>query len=377
MRLSTGPGVTLGRHPDRAPTIDAAAHSATNIQSTPRRLHPNERKDMPPVTISAESADAAWQKAWHVVRQQGHMRPNDLKGGSHETLHVYSEIINPRERWVAARYPRMNPAFALAEVVWILRGRSDIAFLTPWNSNLTQFVGDDAITHGAYGRRLRHEHGLDQLTAAYQALSSNPTSRQVALSIWKPDLDLPNSDGTPQSSDIPCNVVSLLKIADGTLRWTQIMRSNDLIRGLPYNIVQWTTIQEVFAGWLDVEVGPYTHLADSLHVYDRDIEKFSLVPVPPVANTDDLRLPYAASALAIETLESAFEELASYGDHRSLTRIVDTCSAPEPYLDWVRVLAAERLRRLRLSPQPVTEQISSPALRRAFHLWAEDRTPRA
>lgn len=47
------------------------------------------------------------------------------------------------------------------------------------------------------------------------------------------------------------------------------MRSNDVHRGLPYNVVQFTTLQEVMAGWLGLEVGGYHHWSDSLHLYRR------------------------------------------------------------------------------------------------------------
>ena len=69
------------------------------------------------------------------------------------------------------------------------------------------------------------------------------------LQIWDPCQDLPDQDGKPVSEDIPCNVMALLKIRNGHLYWTQVMRSNDVMRGLPYNIIQFTMLQELFAAW--------------------------------------------------------------------------------------------------------------------------------
>jgi thymidylate synthase len=107
-------------------------------------------------------------------------------------------------------------------------------------------------------------------------LTHAPETRQVVLQIWKPDIDMPADDGKPASQDIPCNVMSLLKVRDGHLHWTQIMRSNDIMRGLPYNIIQFTLLQEVMAGWLGCALGEYFHLSDSLHAYDRDAQAFSV-----------------------------------------------------------------------------------------------------
>jgi len=75
--------------------------------------------------------------------------------------------------------------------------------------------------------------------------------------------DFPDEEGRPASQDILCNVLSMLKIRDGRLEWTQVMRSNDLFRGVPYNFVQFTVLQEVIAGWLGLEVGAYDHVSDS------------------------------------------------------------------------------------------------------------------
>ena len=61
--------------------------------------------------------------------------------------------------------------------------------------------------------------------------------------------------GNPSAEDIPCNLSSLLKIRKNQLEWMQINRSNDIYRGLPYNIVQFTTLQELMASWLGIEVG--------------------------------------------------------------------------------------------------------------------------
>ena len=63
----------------------------------------------------------------------------------------------------------------------------------------------------------------------------------------------------------------MLKVRDGALEWTQILRSNDVFRGLPYNFVQFTMMQEIMAGWLNLRVGSYNQLSDSLHIYDSDI----------------------------------------------------------------------------------------------------------
>ena len=158
-------------------------------------------------------------------------------------------------------------------------GNKESRVVNYWNPRLPKFSGIGDFYHGAYGFRLRHEFGLDQIKRVYQILSTSSETRQVILQIWKPEIDLPAIDGQPVSEDIPCNVMALLKIRNGGLHWSQIMRSNDVMKGLPYNIIQFTMLQEMLAGWLGIEIGDYIHFSDSFHVYEKDLSKFSCVPI--------------------------------------------------------------------------------------------------
>jgi len=127
----------------------------------------------------------------------------------------------------------LNPAFAIAEIVWIMNGRHDSEFLNRWNSRLPLFAGAGPRYDGAYGHRLRRHFGIDQIQRVCDALSTDRASRQAVLQIWDARTDLPAPDGTAASADVPCNVSSLLKVRGGRLQWTQIMRSNDVFLGLP------------------------------------------------------------------------------------------------------------------------------------------------
>ena len=51
------------------------------------------------------------------------------------------------------------------------------------------------------------------------------------------------------------------------------MRSNDLWLGFPYDVFQFTCLQVRMAMELGLDIGTYTHIAGSLHLYARDFEK--------------------------------------------------------------------------------------------------------
>ena len=219
--------------------------------------------------FQGQSADNVWQQAAEAFRRSDGVRSQNSRGGpTREILHVVISIADPRQRWVVSREPPLNIAFVLAEVVWIMTGRRDLAFLEYWNSRYRDFVGPGPELHGAYGYRLRSHLGIDQLERAFQVLVHDPDTRQVVLQIWDSRIDLPAPDGTPANRDVPCNIAAMPKLRDGKLEWLQVIRSNDMFLGVPHNFVQFTSMQEILAGWLGVECGSYTQISDSLHVYD-------------------------------------------------------------------------------------------------------------
>ena len=55
------------------------------------------------------------------------------------------------------------------------------------------------------------------------------------------------------------------------------MRSSDIILGLAYDVPAFTTIQEILANELGVELGEYVHTSNSLHCYERDFEMLDAI----------------------------------------------------------------------------------------------------
>ncbi|WP_157693714.1 thymidylate synthase [Opitutus sp. GAS368] len=326
-------------------------------------------------SFEGNTADEAWREAALALLQGPDTTVQESRvGKTRELLHVALQIKDPRQRWIVSRRDALNVAFALAEVIWILEGRNDARFLVYFNRKLTHYAGDAPVYHGAYGERLRKRFGLDQLRRATSALRGNPQSRQVVLQIWSSEDDLPHIDGQPVSADIPCNLVSMLKVRGGRLDWTQVMRSNDAYRGTPHNIVQFTCLQEVIAGWLGVGLGTYTHWSDSLHFYEDSLQSSPVAPVQATVhmNTDTLSLPEAefdriwpsvmrlAEAITDETHSS-----------KQLMEMLAQTALPLGWANIVRILLAEGLRRRRaINDIPaVVESVSNPALKDLWARW--------
>jgi len=229
----------------------------------------------------------------------------------------------------------------------MIAGRNDSAVLNFFNRDLSDYSGKGPEFYGAYGQRLRQQHGMDQLELAFHALKANATSRQVVLQIWDAETDLPNQNGQPRNADIPCNTQSMLRIQGGKLHWLQTMRSNDLFRGLPYNLVQFTTLQEVVAGWLGLELGTYTHVVNSLHFYHSDKEKLEAFGEQvPIGNDQSLTLSWDESKKVWQFLSELITQ-ASLGGGEAMTmaRDLDSKRIPNAHENVANVILAEAARR--------------------------------
>jgi thymidylate synthase len=325
--------------------------------------------------FEAETANDLWSKIAQVMLFDESIQVRESRAGhTREILHAALTLNNPRERWVTVRKPALNPAFALAEMVWILAGRSDTAFVGYFNRTLNRYSGDESEKHGAYGRRLRVHFGFDQLNRVYETLKYNPQSRQAVLQIWDAELDLPRSYGIPNNADIPCNTQSILKICDGKLEWLQIMRSNDILLGLPYNILQFTFLQEVMAGWLGIEVGAYHHVSDSLHMYEQDRVEIGRLSINSNIPIENLSLNKKTSDDVILVLADVIEKIINEANGSEvIARLPLQTQVPTPYKSILSVLAAEGLRRRGKSgvADKVMENCSSIVLKQVWSNWVE------
>lgn len=192
-----------------------------------------------------------------------------------ETLEINGPVattyLNPKERVLFDPDRDANPFFHLMESLWVLVGANDVEFLRFFNKRMEDFSDDGKVFHAPYGYRLRYTQSMfnmnraviDQLDTVTQMLQENGDTRRAVLQIWDAGLDL-----YARSKDVPCNDMVFTKIRDNKLNITVCNRSNDVIWGAyGVNVVQFSMLQEYLAGRIGVEVGIYTQVSDSFHIY--------------------------------------------------------------------------------------------------------------
>lgn len=187
-------------------------------------------------------------------------------GSDRQTLEVLNHrftLENPRDRilWNPAR--RLNLFGGIARFFWMISGNDrlkDIAFYEP---KVLGFSDDFMTIPGSdYGKRLfMPEPGLDQIQAVIKRIQEDQSTRRAVAVIYRPE------DTIRESRDIPCAFGLGFHARGGGLHMTMIMRSNAAWTLLPYNVFEFTLLGELVSVVAGFELGRYTHLALSMHLY--------------------------------------------------------------------------------------------------------------
>jgi hypothetical protein len=157
------------------------------------------------------------------------------------------------------RKPKLE--IGAAEAAQLIGGVSDAKMMVNAAKNFEMFVEHDRL-YGAYGPRI-----YQQVPSVIRAITKDPDTRQAGLVVARPD------DTSVPSKDVPCTLQLRYALRDQLLHASTVMRSNDCVWGVTYDLWMFTALQQAIAYALGVKVGTYTHHATSLHVYvERDAE---------------------------------------------------------------------------------------------------------
>ena len=222
--------------------------------------------------INAENVNDALDQGLRLIKAEGVAVPSRNGMTLELPAPVTTVYKNPAQRVLVSSARDANPFFHLMESLWILAGREDVKFLGEFNKRMVDFSDDGEVFNAPYGHRMRNHfpsiyHGettLDQLKTVINILRSDPNSRQAVVQIWD------SKDLAPEinTKDKACNMSIVFRIRNQRLDMTVYNRSNDMIWGAyGANVVQFSMIQEYVAASLGVNMGTYSQVSNSFHVY--------------------------------------------------------------------------------------------------------------
>lgn len=194
----------------------------------------------------------------------------------------------------------------IVELLWFLRGETNIAFLKDHNVSIWDEWADAEGELGpVYGKQWRSWTApdgrvIDQISRVVEGLKTNPSSRRHIVSAWNPadvdDMALP-----------PCHCLFQFFVADGKLSCQLYQRSADVFLGVPFNIASYALLTHMVAEVVGLEPGEFVHTFGDAHLYLNHLDQARLqltreprpFPTLTLAKRDDL-FAYELNDVALE-----------------------------------------------------------------------------
>jgi thymidylate synthase len=218
--------------------------------------------------ITCERFPDVYHEVLDLVWTKGRERvPRGLK--TRDLGHTIIEVEDPTRTLAVGCGRGLSTKVAAIEALQLVAETMDENLLIKAAPQFAHFL-DNGRFHGAYGRRV---HG--QVHAVLQKLTEDRDTRQAVITIWDPALD--NLRG---KHDYPCTVTMGFEQVDDDLNLRVLMRSNDAVLGLPYDVFAFSQLQCTLAHALSLRPGTYTHETWSLHLYDTDRDSVERAHAP-------------------------------------------------------------------------------------------------
>ena len=167
---------------------------------------------------------------------------------------------------------RVHVRSVVGELLWFLRGESNVAWLhenkvTIWD----EWADDDGELGPVYGVQWRSwptpdgKH-VDPIAQVIEQIRTNPDSRRHIVSAW-------NVAELENMALPPCHLLFQFYVADGRLSCQLYQRSADLFLGVPFNIASYALLTHMVAQQTGLEVGDFVWTGGDCHIYDNHVEQ--------------------------------------------------------------------------------------------------------
>lgn len=172
------------------------------------------------------------------------------------------------------------------ELVWFLRGETNIEYLTENNIHIWDEWADENGNLGPiYGAQWRKWQSpgfqpIDQIKQALHLIKTDPDSRRIVVSAWNP-ADL------KKMALAPCHMMMQFEVHDGRLSCHMYQRSADLFLGVPFNIASYAALTHVMAHLSMLDVGDLIISYGDVHIYRNHKHQV----LEQLSRMDDVRRP--------------------------------------------------------------------------------------
>lgn len=206
----------------------------------------------------------AWDFWYNLLSEQNDSmlsRDGDVIG---EVINAITVINNPINNILKSDVRKLSMKYAVGELLWYMSANPKLKEIQKYTRGWDRMSDDGVNVNSNYGYCIKEKYGFDQLDYIINELRKNPQSRRAVIHIKEPN--------NKESNDVNCTVCLQFFVRNDKLYMTTYMRSNDMWFGFPYDVFQFTSLQILLSMILELELGTYTHVAGSLHLYKRDVK---------------------------------------------------------------------------------------------------------
>lgn len=197
-------------------------------------------------------------------------KTKEIRNFTYTLLNSFSNLYQNDVRSVPKKY-------LANELIWYLSGSNNVRFISK-NAKLWNRIKnpDGETVNSAYGHLLfndPNEYGITEWNWAKQNLADDNDTRQAVIRFNKP------KHSWFGNRDFVCTFYGIFLIRNNKLHLTIHQRSCDIMTGLTFDVPFFTLLNQLMVKelnsefGLNIEVGEFTHVINSLHVYEKDFEK--------------------------------------------------------------------------------------------------------
>jgi len=189
-------------------------------------------------------------------------------------------LKNPLRYYCDLKSRDMSRKYMRGEMDWYESGSLFVKDIEKFSSFWSNLADPNGTVNSNYGwlTKVEKHNGISQFEWCIKRLKEDKYTRQAIMNYNQPKHKY---EGV---KDLVCTISQQFIMRNEKLDSIVLMRSNDLIYGLTYDIIWFCGLLENLCDILDIEVGRYHHYAASLHVYERHFDMLEKMASEDLSN---------------------------------------------------------------------------------------------
>ncbi len=222
-------------------------------------------------TLGYNTAMEAYLELLRQVRDHGTVK-DDRTGVGTRSLFGYQMRFDLAGGFPLLTTKRMHLKAIIHELLWFLRGESNLAYLRANGVKIwDEWADEDGELGPIYGVQWRSwptpdGGSIDQIARVVEQIRDNPDSRRLIVSAW-------NVAQLEEMALPPCHTLFQFHVAAGRLSCQLYQRSADVFLGLPFNIASYALLTHMVAQVTGLAPGAFVITLGDAHLYLNHLEQ--------------------------------------------------------------------------------------------------------